>query len=80
MVNSQTYRKVTYASILRETLELQFYDQAWHSQSNLSRDRAQSQNFNLGLIPQFYCYCTIIVSACETWNVSHADTFKVQWQ
>jgi len=35
-----------------------------------SRDRAHALNFNLGYWPQFYCYCTVILSACETWNVS----------
>jgi len=49
---------------------------AWLSQSDSSQDRAQTQNSNIRYWSQFYCHCTIILSACETWNVSQAVTIK----
>jgi len=46
------------------------------SLSDSSRDRAQTQHFNLRYWPQFHCYCTIIVPACETrHNFSTVDFF-----
>jgi len=49
------------------------------SQSNMGQDRAQTQSVILRCWPLFYCYCTSILSAIETFHVSLEDKSLVQW-
>ncbi len=53
-----------------ETIAFKVGTGQWLSLSVSSHDLAQTQNYNFDYFIRFYCHCTNIFSACETWNIS----------